>query len=177
MAEVAAQLPEGSVMQRWQVDAYADEPYCDNFRGAHLVLVPRLQRQSVPRTCICAQYRRGCTNTRCLMRHFLVQATRLPSSCMKPTILNACIQSQFVTRSIATALKWAMAITPRPCFHDVTEFRKRRGRRLQPQDPPKELPPLPVAVETGELPSAAEFEAAIAQATADRCCCTRALSD
>lgn len=34
MAEVTAQLPEGSVMQRWQVDAYADEPYCDNFRGA-----------------------------------------------------------------------------------------------------------------------------------------------
>jgi hypothetical protein len=33
MAEVAAKLPEGSVMQRWQVDAYADEPYCDNFRG------------------------------------------------------------------------------------------------------------------------------------------------
>ena len=33
MAEVAASLQVGCVMQRWQVDAYADEPYCDNFRG------------------------------------------------------------------------------------------------------------------------------------------------
>jgi hypothetical protein len=46
MAEVAAQLPEGSVMQRWQVDAYADEPYCDNFRGVgRLVSVLHLHTQ------------------------------------------------------------------------------------------------------------------------------------
>ena len=46
MAEVAAQLLEGCVMQRWQVDAYADEPYCDNFRGVgRLASASRIHKQ------------------------------------------------------------------------------------------------------------------------------------
>ena len=51
------------------------------------------------------------------------------------------------------------------------EFRKRRGQRLEPQDPPDELPGLPLAIEVGELPAASHFEAAVAEASSARCCC------
>lgn len=33
MSAVTAGLPEGVALQRWQIDTYADEPYCENFRG------------------------------------------------------------------------------------------------------------------------------------------------
>lgn len=53
------------------------------------------------------------------------------------------------------------------CLHIHTEFRKRRGRRLEPLDPPQWLP-APAAVDAGELPSVADFEAAVAEASLAR---------
>ena len=77
---------------------------------------------------------------------------------------------------VTTSANSAMAMCPEHFFR-WADFRKRRGQRLPPQDPPAKLPPLPVAIEAGKMPSAADLEAAIAQASADRCCCASALQD
>ena len=58
MAEVAAGLPEGSAVQRWQLDAYADEPYCENFRGVcarHMYGIRQITSGMTPAPCSCQQ--------------------------------------------------------------------------------------------------------------------------
>ena len=34
MDRVRQALPAGARLDMWQLDAYSDEPYCQNFRGA-----------------------------------------------------------------------------------------------------------------------------------------------
>ncbi len=34
MDRVRQALPAGARLDTWQLDAYSDEPYCENFRGA-----------------------------------------------------------------------------------------------------------------------------------------------
>lgn len=39
MDRVRRALPTGTPLDTWQLDAYSDEPYCDNFRGELLLSV------------------------------------------------------------------------------------------------------------------------------------------
>ena len=55
MDRVRRALPAGARLDTWQLDAYSDEPYCQNFRGASSLSTP------------------SCTCTRALHLHPIAQ--------------------------------------------------------------------------------------------------------
>ena len=139
MSDVQAGLPEGVTLRRWRVDVYADEPYCDNFRGERGIAASASsgrRRKLLENACLCAA-----------------------GVCQKPGT------------TLLPARYGEFKHTEDPVHESPvlpTEFKRRRGSRLLPLDPPATLPPPPSGLAIGDLPDVGDFAAAIAETAAVR---------